>query len=99
MTTRRPIEFGVPFDLLSRQANRITVAGRCHRGPIHLGDLFDVVFHRDGTSQPVELRVVQLEAYRRTLDSIDEGLTASIVLEGSGVAHVTADTILHGLMD
>jgi hypothetical protein len=74
-----------------------SISGRCSKGPIAVGDTFDQVLDVLVRKTPeeyatvatrvvgaVRLRVDHIRAYGRELETIDQGLTAEIVVSGSG---------------
>jgi hypothetical protein len=74
-----------------------TVIGRCYKGPLRVGGVFTLFEEEGGTAHVVRLEVLQIEAYQRELDEIDEGLTARLTLHGSGGQLVKERGILHGV--
>lgn len=90
------------------QGERFTVVGRCGDMPIRIGDIFDVVYRYKRRRYPDEagdepireiekpalIRVVAIHAYERCLQSMGEGLTGSLTLEGDGLQYLAPGWIL-----
>jgi hypothetical protein len=73
-----------------------TVIGRCYKGPLRVGGTFTSFEDETGSTHLVRLEVTRIEAYRRELDEIDEGLTARLTLRGDGAALVQEKGALRG---
>lgn len=73
-----PAEFGVHVVYRAKD-DVFEVDGRCYLGPITLGTTFHVI----KPDTPVHLTVVGIEAYKHSLEEIDEGLTARLRLKGN----------------
>jgi hypothetical protein len=85
-----------------------TVLGRCGDRPIHIGDVFDAVYRYKPRRYPDELgddpirevekpaaiRVVGIHAYEMCLDTMGEGMTGSLTLEGDGLQYLASGWIL-----
>jgi hypothetical protein len=90
------------------QGERFTVIGCCGDAPIHVGDVFDAVYRNKRRRYPDELgdepvrevekpaaiRVVCIHAYERSLNTLGEGMTGSLTLEGDGLQYLAAGWIL-----
>jgi hypothetical protein len=90
------------------QGEHFTVLGRCGGASIHVGDPFDAVFRYRPLRYPDELgdkpvrhvekpaavRVVCIHAYERSLDTLGEGMTGSLTLDGEGLQYVAPGWIL-----
>lgn len=74
-------EFGV---YKIERVDPVVVIGRCHKGAIRVGSTFTSFRCEVGSTHAVHLEVVEIEAYKRILQDIDEGLTARLTLRGSG---------------
>ena len=80
------------------EMGRTTVIGRNGDRPIHLDETFDLMVRhkrrhfsegpRDEPvveeERPIDVRVVCIHAYDRSLEELGEGMTGSLVLEGQG---------------
>lgn len=87
---------------------RFTVVGRCGDRQIHVGDVFDAVYRYKRRRYPDELgdepireiekpasiRVVSIHAYQRCLQTLGEGMTGSLTIEGDGLQHLAPGWIL-----
>jgi hypothetical protein len=94
------------FDLISEE--RFNVNGRCGDLPIHVGDVFDVVYRNKRrrypdemgdepvreVEKPAAIRVVCIHAYERSLKALGEGMTGSLALEGDGLQYLAPGWIL-----
>ena len=73
------------------------ICGRCSKGPIHIGDTFDKILYIEVHKTPdeyvtvgtrvvgvVHLQVEQIHAYGHDFDMLDHGVTAEIIVSGSG---------------
>jgi hypothetical protein len=94
----------IPSDAMSRQfgvhgveraSDPTIVIGRCYIGPLRVGD----VFVRNQLPAGQELRSIRLtiahmEAYRHSMDELDEGLTARLTLTGDGGVTIVAESVL-----
>jgi hypothetical protein len=92
--TDKHIEFGV--DTVEHDGSVVIVSGRCYKGPITLGDCFNLVYKlktlkgSDGSYGPslpfnkeqLSLCVEKIWSYGHTLDTMDEGLTGKLQLSG-----------------
>jgi len=90
------------------QEESLVILGRCGDAPIHVGEVFDAVFHYkprrypdESGSQPVRdlerpasIRVIGIESYKRSLDCLGEGMTGSLTIEGEGLEHLAPGWIL-----
>jgi hypothetical protein len=87
------IEFGI-YEIVEDGGN-LHVVGRCHKGPIKIGDRFSLQYRleieMDGgdygpssrrNESPIDLVVVCIRAYKRDLRELDEGMTAQMELLG-----------------
>lgn len=61
------------------------------------GGVFTSFEDEGGTACLVRLEIMRIEAYKRDLDEIDEGLTARITLQGDGGYLLKEGGILHGM--
>ena len=89
-------------------SGQFTVVGRCGDEPIRIGDTFDAVFrykHRRYPDEmglnpvrevvrPATLIVRRIESYQRTLDTLGQGMTGTLVLVGDGMEHVHPGWVL-----
>lgn len=78
---------------------RYSVMGRCHHGPITVGTVFALLHIRtsDAADVPpttIHLRVDSITAYRQGLNSLDAGMTAALVLSGSGPRTIPDGAVL-----
>jgi hypothetical protein len=90
------------------QGEHFTVLGHCGGVPIHVGDVFEAVFRYKPLRYPDELgdksvrevekpaaiRVVCIHAYERPLNTLGEGMTGSLTLEGDGLQYLAPGWIL-----
>ena len=97
------IEFIVEFWEMGG-TGRFTVFGRCGSVPIRLNDEFDAVYrykHRRypdevgdepvrEVEKPASLRVVSIHAYEKSLSTMGQGMTGSLVIEGDGTQYIAA---------
>ncbi|RZQ60747.1 SMI1/KNR4 family protein [Amycolatopsis suaedae] len=60
-------------------AGGVRVPGRCHAGPVRVGDRFA---YADGLA--VSLRVESISCYGRSVPELDAGVSAELVLSGDG---------------
>ena len=88
--------------------DHVTVLGRCGDAAIHVGDVFDAVFrykHRRfpeemgdepvrEVEKPAALRVVCIHAFEMSLETLGEGMTGSLTLEGEGLDYVAPGWVL-----
>ena len=96
MPVGRPIQISV--DVLEPVApNQWRVGGRCYLGPIRLGDTFTAIFEFIGDIQDdtaytkqvirrglLHMEVKTITAYGYSLDQLDMGVSAALLLEGTG---------------
>jgi hypothetical protein len=94
--------------IVEGDSNQFHVIGRCGDIPIRIGDRFDCVFCYQPRKYPeeagrppvrsmvkeIDLSVVCIHAYQRSLPELGEGMTGSLVLEGVGAVEVTPGWIL-----
>lgn len=87
---------------------RLTVIGRCGDRPIHVGDVFNAVYQYRRRRYPDELgdepvreiekpaaiRVVAIHAYERCLQTLGQGMTGSLSIEGDGLQYIAPGWIL-----
>jgi hypothetical protein len=73
-----------------------TNAVNVDEGPLRLGGGFTSFEDEEGTAHLVHLQITHIEAYSRELDEIDEGITARLTLDGSGMNLLKSRGILHG---
>jgi len=90
------------------QGEHFTVLGRCVDAPIHVGDVFDSVYRNKRRRYPDELgdepvrevekpaaiRVVCIHSYERSLNTLGEGMTGSLTMEGDGLQYLAPGWIL-----
>jgi hypothetical protein len=90
------------------QGERFTVIGRCGDLPIHVGDVFDAVYRYKRRRYPDELgdeavreiekpaaiRVISIHAYERCLQTLGQGMTGSLSIEGDGLKYIAPGWIL-----
>jgi len=90
------------------QGERFTVIGCCGDAPIHVGDVFDAVYRNKRrrypdemgdepvreVEKPAAIRVVCIHAYERSLNTLGEGMTGSLTLEGDGLQYLAPGWIL-----
>ncbi len=90
------------------QGEHFTVIGRCGDLPICVGDTFDTLYrykrmkYPDEFDQepiieaksPVILRVTCVHALGRSLDTLGEGMTGSLALEGDGLEKIAPGWVL-----
>ena len=89
------MEFGVY--LVRRDEEPFYVDGRCHEGTIRVGDRFrSTRSASDGVASPADLEVVRIEAYRLTMEFIDEGQTARLFVRGIGLDRLEKGSVLTG---
>jgi hypothetical protein len=81
---------------------RFTVVGRCGDMPIHVGDTFDAGYryrHRRypdelgdepirEVEKPSAIRVISIHAYERCLQTLGQGMTGSLSIEGDGLEYI-----------
>ncbi len=70
------------------------IIGRCYLGRLRLGDAFVRNTLPEGTVVTTRLTISQMEAYRHSLEEIEEGLTARITLTGDGGDTVVVGSVL-----
>jgi hypothetical protein len=84
-------------------SGRLHVMGRCGDEPIRVGDVFGVLRVPDrvvndkpsvGAPRVVQLKIVGIQAYQRSLNELGGGMTGTIDLEGFGADGLVADAIL-----
>jgi hypothetical protein len=87
---------------------RSIALGRCGDVPIHVGDVFDLVYRNKRrrypdemgddpvreVEKPAAIRVVGIHAYEMCLDTMGEGMTGSLTLEGDGLQYLAPGWIL-----
>jgi hypothetical protein len=87
---------------------RSIALGRCGDVPIHVGDVFDVVYRNKRrrypdemgddpireVEKPAAIRVVGIHAYERCLKTLGQGMTGSLTLEGDGLQYLAPGWIL-----
>lgn len=105
MTAPIEVEFGIAA-IEKADAKCVVLVGRCYRGPIRVGDVFASASRliaaplgespRRSSSIETALTLVKIEAYGSSLNELDEGVTARIVLQGRGVAVLSAEMVLAG---
>ncbi len=61
------------------------VVGRCGDLPFQVGDIFDQLDYPSEPKCSVQLRVLRIEAYQRSLAELGSGMTAKIDVSGEGV--------------
>jgi hypothetical protein len=102
-----PPEFLVEYKVVG-MGGRMHFIGRCGDAPIHVGDQFSCLFRysprtsprdleRPASRQqelPVSLRITSIHAYDRSLSSLSEGMTGSLVLDGEGMDQVEPGWVL-----
>jgi hypothetical protein len=90
------------------QGEQMQVIGRCGDQPIPRGELFVIACRYKPRERledfvnppelidsiPVSLRVLEIQAYDRSLDELGEGMTGSLVLGGDGFERIGPETIL-----
>jgi hypothetical protein len=90
------------------QGERFTVIGRCGELPIHVGDVFDAVYRYKRRRYPDELgdepvreiekpaaiRVISIHAIERCLQTLGQGMTGTLSIEGDGVQYIAPGWIL-----
>jgi hypothetical protein len=90
------------------KGEHFTVLGRCGGVSIRVGDIFDAVYRNKRRRYPAELgdepvrevekpaaiHVVCIHAYERSLDTLGEGMTGSLTLEGYGLQYLAPGWIL-----
>ncbi len=108
---KKNIEFGVEF-ITERSGDRIGIAGRCYKGPIEIGDVFEAVYQYvpvktlDDYARPserigetlVRLKVESMRAYGRSWQEIHEGLTAEMEVSGEGAELLKPGDVLGQLL-
>ncbi|RZS45191.1 hypothetical protein EV193_1011078 [Herbihabitans rhizosphaerae] len=72
----------------------IRVTGRCHSGPIHVGDTFTELVHANGRTERISLCVKEIVIYGRVIDTLDKGVSARLLLAGGST--VTPRALLRG---
>lgn len=76
----------------STRQRQTEVIGRCFAGPINIGSVFTAMrqYLSDGPTRAMSIRleVVGIQAYGCELTALDEGLTASLVLQGEAPAEL-----------
>jgi hypothetical protein len=92
--TNPTIEFGIAG--VERHSDFVEIIGRCHQGPIRVGDRFTAAYKKEVVRTPdggiqegarfdqrsVDLKVTQILAYQTVLEEIDSGLTAKLRVIG-----------------
>jgi hypothetical protein len=73
-------EFGVH---VVDKENRALI-GRCYQGVIKVGMVFSSA-ELDGVVEPVSLRIVSIDSYRRSFQEIDVGFVARLIVDGEGL--------------
>lgn len=61
---------------------------RCLSGSVSTGDIFDIAIAEDGIQNFVELRVITIWRYGRTVDLIDPPHSAKLELAGADVGSI-----------
>ncbi|RKH88048.1 hypothetical protein D7Y21_16485 [Corallococcus sp. AB045] len=103
----RPIEFEVL--MVNPRPGGVRAAGRLIEGIICVGDVFSVAFKRthvrtpDGYAppirsgdRPVSICIEQIHAYGYSLQALDAGMTAELVLSGDGAESLAQGDVLGG---
>ena len=101
------IEFGVHS--VAHDGERITVSGRCYRGPLRVGDRFRFAYETTnpesedgyvsssrGRPTAINLLIESIKAYGRSFEELDEAMTAEIVLSGRSGGSVREKWTLGG---
>jgi hypothetical protein len=104
----RKIEFSADGIIVGKPG-QLRIIGRCCEDPVRIGDAFESVYDyqysvdSDGhelarrvNPVAVRLRIVGIEAYGRELESLGEGMTGALDLEGSGQELVHPGLVLSG---
>lgn len=103
----RSFEFEVL--IVTSQPDGVRAGGRIIEGIIRVGDVFSVAFRRthvrtpDGygppirsDDRPVSIRIEQIHTYGRSLEKLDAGMTAELVLSGEGAKSLVEWEVLEG---
>ena len=83
------------------------IEGRCHCGPIRIGDTFTKISEMTVHTRPrtygpttlraiasVEIRVDSISAYGHELEELSQTMTARIAVSGIGVEHLKEGLVL-----
>ena len=105
MKQSNQIEFGI--SAVKSTGSNVVIEGRCHRGPIVLGDTFTVLSEMTvqitaqncgpATLHPVasvEMKVDSIWAYGHFLKEISQTMTARLQLSGSGIDYLKVGFVL-----
>lgn len=74
----------------------VTLAGRCRKGPLRLGDTLTRLVHSDGQVRDVQLVVEGIHFYGQWVDVVDVPYAAELRLVGAGSECVAPGDILEG---
>jgi len=86
-------QFGVYA--VERISDPTIVTGRCHEGPLGLGDAFIRHQHPDERGQTeIHLTITKIEMYRLNVQQLDRGVTAQLTLTGDGGPTLVPDSVL-----
>lgn len=98
------IEFLI--DDVVAEADSCRLQGVCNVGPINLGDVFGLTYRpireysEDGFiefrefSESVVLEVVEIVAYRKSLDELSEGMSGELKVMGAGLNKLQSRNML-----
>lgn len=96
-----PIGF-IVHGVITDEESYFHAIGRCGDEPIHVGDMFDIVYPpakpgSEGESrqpQPVKFKVERIQAYQQLLPELSGGMTGTIDLRGQGLEFLGPGAVL-----
>lgn len=94
----RPIEFAELRGDPERREGVLVAAGRCHLGPIRVGDRFTSLVDHKGVEHCVELGVVDIGMYGQYVLEIDPVVSGELFLTGELDPNLAIGATLYGLM-
>jgi hypothetical protein len=90
----------IEFDVqeVQRENLNVSVSGRCVNGPIEIGDTFTTLYGRSFPDAPedystsikteqisVSLKVLSIEAFKKSIAQLSPGIGAKLQLSGEGI--------------
>lgn len=74
----------------------MTLAGRCMKGPLRVGDTFTSLVPSDGPARDVQLVVEEIHFYGQWVDEVDAPYAAELRIVGVGTELVAPSDTLEG---
>ena len=94
----RLIEFAELRGDPDRRDGLLVAAGRCHVGPIRVGDRFTVLVDRRGVEHDVDLGVLDIGMYGGFVYEIDPVVSGELFMTGDVDIEIVAGATLRGSM-